>query len=115
MLRVTRPKRSSLRRCTGPIRARRASKVGLAFLASLRAPWLGLRLPVPRSRRHRVVDDRSDLDRNPAVIPHEAGGNLDGLVEIARVNERVTAQLFASFGEGPVGQQPLALAHADRG
>ena len=65
--------------------------------------------------RHRVIDDRSHFDRHPAVVTEEAGGNLDGLVEVARFDECVSAQLFAGFGKGPVGQQALALAHAHGG
>ena len=59
-------------------------------------------------------EDGADFDGAPARAG-DAGGDLDGLVPILRIDEEVAAELLARFGEWAVGDDPLAGAHADAG
>src|SRR5207253_7752248 len=65
-------------------------------------------------RQVRDVNDRPDLDR--AATGH---GNPrrdgDRLVEIARIDQEVAAQLLLGLRERAVGHYPFALAYPDAG
>ena len=65
-------------------------------------------------REARDFEDGADFDGAPARAG-DAGGDLDGLVPVLRVDEEVAAELLARFGEGAVGDNLLAGAHADAG
>ena len=45
-------------------------------------------------------EDGADFDGAPARAG-DAGGDLDGLVPVLRIDEEVAAELLARFGEGP--------------
>ena len=60
------------------------------------------------------LDDRPDFDGAEARAG-DAGGDGDGFVEILGVDHEITAELLAGFGEWTVGDQALAVAHADAG
>src|SRR5262245_23430768 len=67
---------------------------------------VGVQFPL---RKARQLHDRPDLDGALAGAG-DAGGDADGLVEVARLDEEEAAELFAGFRERAVGHQPLAVA-----
>src|SRR3989449_9581433 len=65
-------------------------------------------------RQVRYVNDRPDLDR--AATGHgNPGRDGDRLVEIARIDQEVAAQLLLGLRERAVGHYPFALAYPDAG
>src|SRR5438552_3913155 len=65
-------------------------------------------------RQVRYVNDRPDLDR--AATGHgNPHGDGDRLVEIARIDQEVAAQLLLGLRERTVGHYPFALAYPDAG
>src|SRR5687768_15831644 len=61
----------------------------------------------------RELDDRPDLDAADAGR-RNLRGDLDGIVEVARLDEIIPAELFLRLGEGPIGRRELAVPDADR-
>ena len=63
-------------------------------------------------RRSRMLD-RAHLDR--AEGRHrDASGDVDGIVEVARLDDDVAGKVLLGFGERPVGDGDVAAAHAHR-
>src|SRR5256714_4574128 len=58
--------------------------------------------------------DRTHFDGAEARA-RDLRGDGDGLVQIGRLDQVVAAQLLLRLGEGAVGSQALAVAHAHRG
>src|SRR5688572_12594704 len=53
--------------------------------------------------------NRPDLDRSDPRRG-DLGRNLDGVVEVLRIDEVIAAKLLLRFGEGAVGARDLAIA-----
>jgi hypothetical protein len=61
-----------------------------------------------------VVRNRPQLDASEAR-PRDLCSDLDGLIQILRLNNVVTAEPFLGLGKRPVGDQDLTVAYADCG
>src|SRR5436190_1018266 len=59
-------------------------------------------------------EHRANLD-GPLASAGDSFGDTDGLVKLRRVEQEVVADVFARFSEWPVGDEGLAVAHADAG
>src|SRR5437016_517650 len=72
----------------------------------------------PSSRRYRNVaadvDDGSHLDRRDGAGAHEAARDRDRVIEILRLDDGVSPELLARFGERTVGEQTPSVAVANR-
>jgi RNA polymerase sigma-70 factor, ECF subfamily len=60
------------------------------------------------------LHDRTNFDRTPLRC-RDSRGDSDGFVQIFRVNQVVTAELFPCFREGAVCHQALVVPHLDTG
>src|SRR5579884_4200907 len=53
----------------------------------------------------RQIHDRTDFDGGGEGWVQETTSDRDGIVQIGSLDESVSAELLASFGEGPVGHR----------
>src|SRR4030095_1379284 len=74
--------------------------------------WRGSRILFRRPAR--VFHQRSDFDRAD-TNPWDSRGDTDRLVEILRLNEKISAELFARLREPTVRDEPFAVAAPDAG
>src|SRR5687768_6169717 len=68
-------------------------------------------------RRSHVFADRPDRAHLDAADRgrRDAGGDLDGLVQVARLDQVEAGEAFLGLGEGPVGDRDLAVSHPHGG
>jgi len=59
-------------------------------------------------------DERPDFDGAPAASGN-AGGDIDGFIEVPGVNQKEAAELLAGFGKGAVSYQALTIVEAKAG
>src|ERR1044072_8102475 len=60
------------------------------------------------------LQHRTNLNR-AVLCAGNAFSNTHRFIEIARVDEVVTTEMFASFSEWTIGDQPFAIPHLDAG
>src|SRR5204862_35958 len=71
-------------------------------------------------RERRIAHRHSQLTATTQRSAHTtggraAGGDAEGGVEILRIDEEISTELLARRGEGTVGYEPFAFAHAHAG
>src|SRR6476646_12135270 len=91
---------------------RRTARKAPASDGARRCPSL-VRFHAERAQRSRVVGNRPYLD-TACARAGDPRGDLDRLVQVARLEHVVAAELLLRLGEWPVGRRHLAVAYAHR-